>query len=62
MKVKYFCGCYTDSFPLFGEPDECFSEGEIEVDEEEWKDGSVTFRCPSCGHLLCQFEGHFYKG
>lgn len=65
MRVRWYCGCYvgpakwqnTETY----EPDECCAEGEIEVDEEDWKDEDVVMECPECGAELAQFMDHFSK-
>jgi len=41
------------------EPDECFGEGEIEIDPEEWEEMSFLMKCTECGADLDPFCDHF---
>ena len=63
MKVKAHCGCFVGAPRWQGteiyEPDECYWEGIIEVDAEEWQEGNVCIACPKCGAELCQAYDHF---
>ena len=57
-KVKVYCGCYVWPFSLMEEPDECYWEGEVEIDDYEWRDGYACVKCPSCGAELNQSDNH----
>jgi len=57
MKVKYYCGLYKTAD--FDEPDKCCQEGTINVDEDAWKKGLVSYPCPSCGLIMIQGRNHF---
>ena len=59
MKLRFYCGCYKKITSFIDEPEDCEAEGEIEVDEEEWKNGDVCINCPSCNAELHQNMDHF---
>ena len=59
MKLHFYCGCYKKLTSFIDEPEDCEVEGEIEVDEEEWKNGDVCINCPSCNAELHQNMDHF---
>ena len=54
MKLRFYCGCYKKITSFIDE-----AEGEIEVDEEEWKNGDVCINCPSYNTELHQNMDHF---
>lgn len=59
MKVSFYCGYYKKLTSLIDESEECETSGEIEVDDEDWKDGCVCISCPSCGAELHQNMDHY---
>lgn len=61
MLVSFYCGCFRYDLGggLFDDPPDCPGEGEIEVDEEEWAEGSVSHECPECKTVLFQGDDHF---
>jgi hypothetical protein len=62
IRVRYYCGLYVGAPKWHGtesyEPGECGGEGEIEVDLDEWNDGSVSIKCEACGQAIHQSEDH----
>ena len=59
MRLSYYCGCYKQITSLIDEPLECETEGEIDVDEDDWKQENVCINCPQCGAELHQSMDHF---
>ncbi|QQO41287.1 hypothetical protein 015DV004_71 [Bacillus phage 015DV004] len=66
VKVHAYCGFYT-KLPKWNnwiddwrfEPDECGWGDVIELDWEDWTEGSASVECPSCGAELTQCMDHF---
>ena len=58
MKIRWHCGYYVGPMKWQGtevyEPDECGTEFDTEVSEEEWIYGDATAICPRCGAELYQ--------
>ena len=59
MKIFFYCGCYKELTSLIDESVECGAEGEVEVEEKDWKNGDVYIECPECGAELHQSMNHF---
>lgn len=63
MKVRAYCGCFVGDPHWHGteiyEPDECYWEGTIEIDESKWLEGCVSVICPACNAELHQEDDHF---
>ncbi len=63
VKVKVYCGLYIGTSHWHGtesyEPDECYYEDVIEVDDDEWLEGTVCIECPACKGELSQSNYHF---
>lgn len=52
VKVFWHCGLNTKWNGFFTEPDECPGEGEVEVSDEDFHEGSIWVTCDECGRDL----------
>lgn len=60
VTISYYCGYYIPGTGhFFTEPDECQAEGYLVVGAENWSGGCVSIKCPACGAILEQADGHF---